>query len=99
MIALLLVAGLSAYGLSYLKRLGPIPAGYVSHTICSGIFIAGRDYNDIYATDISQLQRRLTRTQIDGNTVITQFGFWPIEYISKTVFRPGLGCARLEWLH
>lgn len=96
MIALLLVAGLSAYGLSYLKRLGPIPAGYVSHTICSGIFIAGRDYNDIYATDISQLQRRLTRTQIDGNTVITQFGFWPIEYISKTVFRPGLGCARLE---
>ena len=96
MITLLVVMGLSAYGLNYLKRLGPLPAGHVSHTICSGVFIAGRDYDDIYASDIPELERRLTRTQIDGNTVTTQFGFWPIEYISKTVFRPGLGCARIE---
>jgi len=95
-IALLMgVIGL-AYGLNFLKRLGPMPSGHVSHTICSGIFISGRDYDDLYANDITNLERRLTRTQIDGNIVTTKFGFWPFGHTSKSVYRPGLGCARLE---
>lgn len=66
-ISLLVVIGLSAYGLNYLKRLGPMPAGYVSQTFCSGLFIAERDYDDIYANDITNLQRHLTHTQVEGN--------------------------------
>ena len=38
----------------------------------------------------------MTRTEIEGNTVSTRFGLWPIGYTSNTVYRPGLGCARLE---
>lgn len=85
-----------AYGVNFLSRLGPMPSGYVSHTICSGMFISGRDYDDLFANDIPKLERRLTRTEVDGNVVTTQFGFWPFGYTSRSVYRPGLGCARLE---
>ena len=95
-VALLVAVGAGAYGLHYLKRLGPLPTGYVSHAICSGVFIAGRKLDEILAHDVLDLQRRMTRTQLDGNVVATTFGFWPIGYTSKTVYRPGLGCARLE---
>ena len=94
-ISLLVVIGLSAYGLNYLKRLGPMPAGYVSQTFCSGLFIAERDYDDIYANDITDLQRHLTHTQVEGNIISTKFGFWPFSYVSNMAYRPGLGCARL----
>jgi hypothetical protein len=94
-ISLLVVIGLSVYGLNYLKRLGPMPAGYVSQTLCSGLFIAERDYDDIYANDITDLQRRLTQTQVEGNIISTKFGFWPFSYVSNMAYRPGLGCARL----
>ena len=91
LISLLLIV-LGVYALIYLKRLGPLPAGYVSHTICSGVFIAGREFDEVLAHDVQELQRRLTRTHIKDNLVITNFGFWPIGSTSKTVFRPGLGC-------
>ena len=95
LISLLLIV-LGVYALIYLKRLGPLPAGYVSHTICSGVFIAGREFDEVLAHDVQELQRRLTSTHIKDNLVITNFGFWPIGSTSKTVFRPGLGCSRLE---
>ena len=94
--ALLVLVGAGVYGLQYLKRLGPLPTGYVSHAICSGVFIAGREIDEVLANDALELQRRLTRTELDGNVVTTKFGFWPFGYKSKTVHRPGLGCARLE---
>lgn len=93
---LVVLFGGGALGLNYLERLGPIPAGYVSHAVCSGVLLAGRSFDDVYAHDVMALQRRTTETSIDGNLVTTRFGFWPIGYESKTVFRPGLGCARLE---
>ena len=96
MAALLLVIGAGLYGLNYMKRLGPLPSGYVSHALCSGVFIAGREFDDVLAHDVLELQRRLTRTKLEGNIVVTTFGFWPIDYTSRTVYRPGLGCARLE---
>ncbi len=96
MVALLVVVGAVVYGLHYLKRLGPLPSGYVSHAICSGVFIAGREFDDVLAHDVLEMQRSLTRTQLDGNVVTTTFGFWPVGYTSKTAYRPGLGCARLE---
>lgn len=95
-VALLVVVGVGVYGLQYLKRLGPLPSGYVSHAICSGVFIAGREFDEVLAEDVLELQRRMTRTELHGNVVITKFGFWPFGYTSKTVYRPGLGCARLE---
>ncbi len=94
--ALLVAIGIGAYGMHYLNRLGPLPSGYVSHAICSGVFIAGRDFAEVLAEDVTQLQRRMTRTELDANVVTTRFGFWPFGHTSKTVHRPGLGCARLE---
>ena len=93
-LVVMLVAGL--YALQYLKRLGPLPSGYVSHAICSGVFIAERAFDEVLAHDVSSLQRRLTRTRLDGYVITTRFGFWPFGYTSKTVYRPGLGCARIE---
>ena len=63
-LAFLLVVFLGVYALSYLNRLGPLPAGYVSHAVCSGVFIARREFDEVLAHDISALQRRLTRTKI-----------------------------------
>lgn len=94
--ALLVVVGSGLYGLQYLKRLAPLPSGYVSHAICSGVFIAGREFDEVLAHDVLEQQRRLTATRIDGNVVTSTFGFWPFAYASKTVYRSGLGCARLE---
>ena len=94
--ALLVVVGAGVYGLQYLKRLAPLPSGYVSHAICSGVFIAGREFDEVLAHDVLDQQRRLTATRVDGNVVTSKFGFWPFGYTSKTVYRPGLGCARLE---
>lgn len=90
----LLVFG--AFALNYLKRLAPLPTGFVSHAVCSGVFIAGRDFDEVLAHDTMALQRRITDTEIEGNLVTTSFGVWPIGYVSKTLYRPGLGCARLD---
>lgn len=95
LLVLLVVVGSGAYGLNYLKRLAPLPSGFVSHAVCSGVFVAGRDSDEVLAHDVSALQRRLTSTEVDGNVVTTTFGFWPIGYESKTAYRPGLGCSRL----
>ena len=92
---LLVVLGVGAYGLNYLKRLAPLPSGFVSHAVCSGVFVAGRDFDEVLAHDVSALQRRLTSTEVDGNVVTTTFGLWPIGHESKTAYRPGLGCSRL----
>ena len=51
-VALLVVFGAGAYGLNYLKRLGPLPSGYVSHAVCSGVFIAGREFDEVLAQDV-----------------------------------------------
>jgi CubicO group peptidase (beta-lactamase class C family) len=95
-IALLAIVGVGFYGVNYLQRLGPLPSGFVSHAICSGVFIAERDFDDVLSQDIAALQRRMTRTEIEGNIVATRFGFWPFGYTSETLYRPGLGCAQLD---
>ena len=77
MMLLLAVAGAGFYGINYLKKLGPLPAGYVAHAICSGVFIAGRDFDEVLAHDVLGLQRRVTETHVDGNVVTTRFGIWP----------------------
>ena len=94
-VALLVVGGGWA-GLNYVQRIGSLPAGYVSHAVCSGVFLAGREMGDVLVEDVLEMQQRITRTQIDGHLVSTQFGFGPVGYTSETVYRPGLGCARLQ---
>ena len=80
MAALLVVVGVGAYGMHYRKRLAPLPSGYTSHAICSGVFIAGREFDEVLAHDVLEMQRRLTRTELDGHVVTTKFGFWPFGY-------------------
>ena len=66
------------------------------HTpFCSNLFIAKRQFEDIEQFDLPSEQQLLTRSRIDGNTVTTDFGIWPINYTSVSVYRPGLGCGQL----
>ena len=93
-VVILLVGGLLFIG-NFLNRLGPLPTGYVAHSFCSNLFVSKRNYHDINSQDITALQRRLTSTQVNGNSVVSSFGFWPIGYTSISVYRPGLGCGQL----
>ncbi|QFU74439.1 class C beta-lactamase-related serine hydrolase [Halioglobus maricola] len=94
-VVLLAGLGLCLYGLSYLYRVGPIPAGFAAQAVCAGVFISGRDADDVYVHDIMAMQRRLVDFEVREQVVTATFGFWPITAVKQSVYRPGLGCARL----
>ena len=95
-----LVAGLiilvgAGYLGYFLSSVAPFASGFAAHALCSNLFIAQRQFEDIEQFDLPVEQRFLTRSRVDGNTVTTDFGFWPIDYTSVSVYRPGLGCGQL----
>jgi CubicO group peptidase (beta-lactamase class C family) len=79
----------------FLKQVAPFASGFAAHTFCSNLFIAKRQFEDIEQFDLPTEQQLLTRSRVDGNTVTTDFGIWPINYTSVSVYRPGLGCGQL----
>jgi CubicO group peptidase (beta-lactamase class C family) len=91
-LALLIGVGYAAY---FLKQVAPFASGFAAHTFCSNLFIAQRPFDDVEQFDLPNEQRLLTRSQVSGNAVITDFGIWPISYTSVSVYRPGLGCGQL----
>lgn len=93
-VAILLVAA-ALYGGNFLRSVAPFASGFSAHTFCSNYFISERSFVDIKANDLSPLQQRLTRSRVDGNSIVTEFGIWPVNYTSVAVYRPGLGCGQL----
>ena len=93
-IGIIVLAG-GVYGINFLRSVAPFASGFAAHTFCSNLFIAGREYEDIEANDLTSTQRLLTRSRVEGSSVVTKFGIWPANYTSIAVYRPGLGCAQL----
>ncbi len=79
----------------FLKAVAPLASGFAAHAFCSNLFIANRQFADIEQFDLPEEQQLLTRSRVDGNTVTTDFGIWPVSYTSVSVYRPGLGCGQL----
>ena len=80
---------------SFLHGVAPLASGFAAHTFCSNLFIAKRSFEDIEQYDLPEEQQLLTRSSVNGNVVTTHFGFWPVNYSSVAVYRPGLGCGQL----
>ncbi len=91
-LAILVGAGYLGY---LLKAVAPLASGFAAHAFCSNLFIAKRQFEDIEQSDLPVEQQLLTRSSVDGNTVTTDFGIWPVNYTSVSVYRPGLGCGQL----
>lgn len=79
----------------FLKSVAPMASGFAAHTLCSNLFIAKRRFEDISQFDLPNVQQLLTRSAVDGHTVTTDFGVWPVNYTSVAVYRPGIGCGQL----
>jgi len=92
-LVLALVGGSLAY--RHVKELGAIASGMVSHTVCMNVFVAKRDIDEVSARDLSAIQRRVTESQIEDNTIVTQFKLGPVRNAATSLYRPGLGCTIL----
>lgn len=93
--SVLIMVGISGYFGNFLYQVAPFASGFTAHTLCSNLFIANRSFDEIHKHDLASIQQRLTQSRVEDNTVVTEFGFWPISYISKAVYRKGLGCSQL----
>ena len=93
--SVLLITGISGYLGTFLYQVSPFASGFTAHTLCSNVFIANRSFDDIHKHDLAPIQQRLTRSRVEDNTIVTEFGFWPVSYTSKAVYREGLGCSQL----
>ena len=94
-VSLLILVGIGGYLGNFLSKVSPFASGFTAHTLCSNIFIANRSFDDIHKHDLASIQQRLTRSRVEGNTIVTEFGVWPVSYTSKAVYREGLGCSQL----
>ena len=97
--ALLALALLAATGLGYgtylLSRLAPIGTAYAARTLCSGVFVAGRQAEDVKREDIladNHPLLRLVRASVD---IARQRASATFAGMAKreAQYRPGLGCV------
>ncbi|WP_343315689.1 serine hydrolase [Brucella sp. BE17] len=76
-----------------------VGTGYAAKIVCSNVFIAGRDADDVLAVDVQAPGNPLLKflnVSVEENTgVVTAriFGFFAP---SKAIFRPGFGCANVH---
>ena len=83
-----------AYVTHFILGASKIAAGYVAQTYCTNVIMLGRDKADITANDLSDLQRKVTSSEIYSDYVATQFNVGPIALRTRyALHRPGLGCS------
>jgi len=90
----LTVFGLSAAVVLYLASVAPSGTGYQAQTICSAVFISGRDPVSLQSAEFQGLHPllKLIDARIDrraGEVRASLFGLGA----QKSVYRPGLGCT------
>jgi CubicO group peptidase (beta-lactamase class C family) len=75
-----------------LRRVGLIGSGYAAKRLCSGVFLAGRDAQEVWEVDLSLLPTFILSYSIDEQEeTATSTG---LGVFSQTAaYRPGLGCA------
>ena len=73
-----------------------VGAGYSAKIVCSNVFIAGRDPNEVLAVDVQAPGHpllRLMRVSVDKNRGTVSAGLLGFLGKSVAVARDGLGCA------
>jgi len=81
----------------YLSDTLPISSGHTAKTICSNVFISGRDAENVFKEDIAPLHFLFAITDFkvdpDAKTVIADaFGFAK----HRAIYRDGCGCTILR---
>ncbi|PBB24765.1 MULTISPECIES: serine hydrolase [unclassified Mesorhizobium] len=94
----LAVAGL--FGWLYIAppELIRVGSGYSAKIVCSNVFIAGRDANEVLAVDVQAPGHpllRLMRVSVDKNRGTVSAGLLGFLGKSEAVSRDGLGCASI----
>lgn len=73
-----------------------VGSGYSAKIVCSNVFIAGRDANDVLAVDVQAPGHpllRLMRVSVDKNRGTVSAGLFGVLGKGIAVSRDGLGCA------
>lgn len=87
------VAAVGFVGL--VQFIAPIGTAYVAKTICSGVFVAGRDARDVYRLDVvadNNPLLPLVRYAVDRAGMQVVAGFLGLQQ-RVARYRPGVGCA------
>jgi CubicO group peptidase (beta-lactamase class C family) len=92
----LLAVGGAVFGLRWIYFTALLGSGFMAETLCSGVFVSGRDRDSIFAEELSgpgYELLQLFRADIDNQqkqvTASVYGGFWP----RIAVYRDGLGCT------
>jgi hypothetical protein len=91
----LLAAVLAAIAFHWIYLTALLGSGYMAETLCSGLFVSGRDRESIFAEELSGPGYEvlgLFQADIDDQRKIvigSAYGLWP----RTAVFRDGLGCT------
>lgn len=88
--------GVAAAGFGALVHyIAPIGTAYVAKTVCSGVFVAGRDAQEVFRRDVvadNNPLLPLVRYAVDGSGMQVAAEFLGLqERVAR--YRPGVGCA------
>ena len=94
-LVVILVVTAAAILLAPLYRVALLGSGYMAHTLCSGMFVSGRDLNDVMAPELAgagsgELAYFQAAPDHEARTVsASAYGF----AAQTAIFRDGLGCT------
>lgn len=98
LLGLVVLAVVALFGWLYFAppELIRVGSGYSAKIVCSNVFIAGRDANEVLAIDVQAAGHpllKLMRVSVDKNRGTVSAGLLGFLGKSIAVFRDGLGCA------
>jgi CubicO group peptidase (beta-lactamase class C family) len=93
--ALALILGILAYGVYYLSQALPIIGGYGAKNLCSCVFVAGRDPQQVIAQELGASLVNLGTYEAhyeDSSATASVFGLSK----RKAIYRKGVGCTLIS---
>ncbi len=93
--AFALIFGILAYGVYYLSQALPIIAGYGAKNLCSCVFVAGRDPQQVIAQELGAALVNLGTYEAhyeDSSATASVFGMSK----RKAIYRKGVGCTLIS---
>ena len=91
----LLAAVAAAIGLHWVHLTALLGSGFMAETVCSGVFVSGRDRQSVFAEELTgpgYELLQLFQAKIDDQqkqVTASTYGLWP----RTAVYRDGLGCT------
>src|SRR3989337_2428709 len=95
-LAVLMVPAIGAWLYRSPPELIRVGSGYTAKIVCSNVFIAGRDADDVLAVDVQAPGHpllRLMRVSVDKEQGTVSAGLFGVFGKSVGVVREGLGCT------